>query len=404
MSQTATVSTPDNSEEEIVLSTDCTLASATDERGIIRFANPAFQDVSGFGPDQLIGSPHKIVRHPDMPRGVFHLFWDRLKAGLPVCTYVKNRSADGRFYWVFATVTKTETGFISVRIKPQADLFELTREIYADLLIEEASGLTPEKSGAAFAKHLQNNGFERYELYMSQALHAEFSKLNISNISSLDTLRQIDDLTQLIDRAEALITNISDIFSQVGGEPINLRILAGRMEEAGAAIGTISKNYEAMAADMHHLVERLNGPKGGILVRMRDAIDRGRCSAQLAALMELIEQQSQHGSPDQQDNWASHELLQSQSQNLNNISRIALSEINTTGQSIPDTCRQLRRRINGLDLVKLLCRVESGRLGNTDNGLNGIIQRLEDAHNNTDLYLSELAALSFKIHSCSNEL
>ncbi len=381
--------------EEIEYPAEHILTSATDLRGIIRYTSPVFRDVAQFTADDLAGAAHKIVRHPDMPRGVFYLIWDRLKAGLPICTYIKNRAADGRYYWVFAMMTQMRDGYLSVQIKPTADLFAATREIYNDLLFEETGGLPPESSARRLCASLKERGFRNFDTYMNTALDAEFGRRPDSSGIDTATLDSINDLSGLIERAETLVENISKVFGQVRGEPVNLRILAGRLEEAGDVIGTISKNYETMAADMCHLVERLNDSEAGVLIRMRDAIDRGRCAAQIAALVQRSMSQA---------NEAGHAIPPGQATMPNDACRTAMTEVIALGQTVPDTCRQLRRRINGLDLVKLLCRVESGRMGDVDNGMNGIITRLEEAHQSTDRHLSELIATVSQINSRSKVL
>ncbi|AYD90552.1 PAS domain-containing protein [Actinomyces sp. 2119] len=92
--------------------------STTDLRGVIQNTNRTFDVLSRYSRERLIGSPHNIVRHLDMPAGLFRLMWDDLQAGRPVCAYVINRAVDGLDYRVFATVVPLRDGFLSVRIKP----------------------------------------------------------------------------------------------------------------------------------------------------------------------------------------------------------------------------------------------------------------------------------------------
>lgn len=80
------------------------LISETDTRGIITYANPKFCEVSGYSMEELIGKPHNIVRHPDMPKEVFKELWDTIKAGKIWQGEIKNRRKDGSHYWVLATV------------------------------------------------------------------------------------------------------------------------------------------------------------------------------------------------------------------------------------------------------------------------------------------------------------
>lgn len=81
------------------------IISRTDLRGIITYANETFADISGYGVDELIGKPHSILRHPDMPRAAFEHMWKTLKEGNMWQGYVKNMRKDGGYYWVYAEVS-----------------------------------------------------------------------------------------------------------------------------------------------------------------------------------------------------------------------------------------------------------------------------------------------------------
>jgi len=119
------------------------LISKTNTKGIVTYANPAFIDISGFSHEELIGKPHNLIRHPDMPPAAFEDLWDTLHAGESWTGMVKNRRKDGGFYWVLANVTPIMerdevTGYASVRIKPTraqiADAEALYRRINEDSL------------------------------------------------------------------------------------------------------------------------------------------------------------------------------------------------------------------------------------------------------------------------------
>ncbi len=84
---------------------DETFYSRTDERGVIKSGNFVFRRVADYSWDEMIGAPHKIIRHPDMPKAVFWLLWDTIKRGEAIGAYVKNLAKDGLYYWVFAVVT-----------------------------------------------------------------------------------------------------------------------------------------------------------------------------------------------------------------------------------------------------------------------------------------------------------
>ncbi|MDP2786768.1 MAG: methyl-accepting chemotaxis protein [Pseudomonadota bacterium] len=121
---------------EYVLRDDHMIVSKTDTRGIITYINKDFLEVSGFTEAELIGSPHNMVRHPDMPAEAFADLFATLQAGLPWTALVKNRCKNGDHYWVLANATPIfeggqVTGYMSVRSKPTALQIEGASRIYA---------------------------------------------------------------------------------------------------------------------------------------------------------------------------------------------------------------------------------------------------------------------------------
>lgn len=128
---------------ERVMREDDFLVSKTDLKGRITYGNRIFIEYSGYSEAELLGTQHNIIRHPDMPRGVFKFLWDTLESKQECFAYVKNRSKDGGFYWVFANVTpsygadgKIESYF-SVRRKPRASGIAAVTGLYRQMLEEE---------------------------------------------------------------------------------------------------------------------------------------------------------------------------------------------------------------------------------------------------------------------------
>lgn len=117
------------------LSDKTKLISITDTKGIILDCNDAFVDISGFAKSELIGQPHNIIRHPDMPPAAFEVMWSHLKAGQPWMGLVKNRCKNGDFYWVDAYVTPiaekgTIIGYESVRSCPKREDVARAQALY----------------------------------------------------------------------------------------------------------------------------------------------------------------------------------------------------------------------------------------------------------------------------------
>ncbi len=118
------------------------IVSRTDLNGIITHCNEAFVEISGYTRDELIGQPHCILRHPDIPRAVYKDLWDTLQAGRKWHGYVKNLCKDGSHYWVYATAVPNlragkVVGYSSVRREPSRRKIEEAQARYKTMLATE---------------------------------------------------------------------------------------------------------------------------------------------------------------------------------------------------------------------------------------------------------------------------
>lgn len=139
-----------NGEQRTVYATDmetrfpdgCLITSRTDLNGIITHANSAFVILSGWSREEIIGQPHSLLRHPDMPKAAFADLWATVAKGEKWNGYVKNLRKDGGFYWVYATVIPNIrndqiVGYTSVRRKPSRDKILEVEKVYAQMLTAE---------------------------------------------------------------------------------------------------------------------------------------------------------------------------------------------------------------------------------------------------------------------------
>jgi methyl-accepting chemotaxis protein len=123
-------------QNEVKLTEQSLIVSKTDLKGRITYVNKDFLDISGFTEKELIGEPHNIVRHPDMPVEAFEDMWQTLKEGRPWTGYVKNRCKNGDYYWVLANATPiwengAVSGYMSVRRKADAGAISEVEALYA---------------------------------------------------------------------------------------------------------------------------------------------------------------------------------------------------------------------------------------------------------------------------------
>ena len=132
-------------EQEFAFPKGDTLVSTTDLKGRITYCNPAFVHVSGYTQEELLGQPHNMIRHPDMPEEAFRDMWETIASGRPWTALVKNRRKDGSFYWVQANVTplmedSQPIGYMSVRTEPDRDAVTQASELYRTMQLEKESG------------------------------------------------------------------------------------------------------------------------------------------------------------------------------------------------------------------------------------------------------------------------
>ena len=121
------------------------LVTKTDIKGVITYANQAFINIVGLTEEELVGKPHNIIRHPDMPKIIFKLLWDSLKSNDEIHAYVKNLCIDGSYYWVMANVTPSFldgkiVGYHSARRVPTQNSIAIIEPLYKKLLSAERSG------------------------------------------------------------------------------------------------------------------------------------------------------------------------------------------------------------------------------------------------------------------------
>ena len=121
--------------QETMLTDNSFLVTETDEKGKIIFANDEFANIAEYNKEDLIGKPHNIVRHKDMPKAAFKDLWDTIKKGEVWNGFVKNATNSGGYYWVFATIypftnEKGEKCYLSCRRKASREDVQKYSDLY----------------------------------------------------------------------------------------------------------------------------------------------------------------------------------------------------------------------------------------------------------------------------------
>jgi PAS domain S-box-containing protein len=122
------------------------IVSKTDTKGRITYVNKIFMTMAEYSEKELLGKPHNIIRHPDMPKAVFKLLWDRIQNKEEIFAYVLNKTKNGNSYWVYANITASLDvngniiGYFSVRRKPSSRGLSIIEPLYQQMLQAERSG------------------------------------------------------------------------------------------------------------------------------------------------------------------------------------------------------------------------------------------------------------------------
>lgn len=151
------------SDKEVTFHSDDFIVSKTDLKGRITYCNDVFLKVSGYTENEILGQSHNFIRHPDMPRSVFHLLWETISAENEIFAYVKNITKTGDYYWVLAHVTpsydmaRNHIGYHSNRrVAKKTVLTDVIIPLYTELSAIERESSNAKEGMHAACLHLQN--------------------------------------------------------------------------------------------------------------------------------------------------------------------------------------------------------------------------------------------------------
>lgn len=181
------MSPPKPKNKEIKLNPNKYIVSKTDAKGIIEYGNDYFVEISGYQEHELMGQPHSIIRHPDMPKIVFKLMWDRINKGLNIMAIVKNLAKDGSYYWVITefepkrdSITNEIISHVAFRRAAPKNAVKKMIPIYKKLIeIEKSSGMEASEKYLRGFFEINNTTYDDFidELIGNKGMFKIFFKL-----------------------------------------------------------------------------------------------------------------------------------------------------------------------------------------------------------------------------------
>jgi PAS domain S-box-containing protein len=375
--------------------------SRTDKRGVIRAGNDVFRRVSGYDWDRLIGAPHKIVRNPDMPKSLFWLMWQTIQAGKPIAAYVKNRTAQGAWYWVLAAVMPIADGYISVRIKPTSPMFAQIKSIYREVLAaEQSQALSPDKSADHLMRCLQGAGYRNYSDFMTRALDQELTGRDDGlGRTAGAQVRALNGVGSNLLATQTEQSALLAAFEALQSIPTNMRIIASRLEPSGGPISAISDNYKFASTEISRRLEAFAGSSDNLCDAMSQIVTEVLflmgCARLLSEVGVWLKGENHGSSPINVD----AELVILSQLAAQNLARAqtAMVRAEQVSGDLNQASAEVRRMMLGLDTIRVMGRVESGRLGPAGIGLAATIDQLDHHHAEIAARLQVLMDLSAAI-------
>ncbi len=233
--------------------------SFTDKRGIILGGNEVFTRISEYTDEELFQKPHNTIRHQDMPKTIFKLFWSYLKADKDIVAYVKNKTKTGKYYWVLALAFPVENGYLSIRLKPTSPTLKIIEDLYARCIEREKTHKDLDENIIWLLSELKQLGFHSYEAFMESVLPQELlsrnhcaAQLKIEMVNHFD-LSIYDDASELLKIIEGLLIHterLNDGFYEVNMITKNLLIATAHLGTLARTIATIALNLQMLTKEV----------------------------------------------------------------------------------------------------------------------------------------------------------
>ena len=291
--------------------------STTDLKGRILSGNDIFARVSKYDLQDMIGKPHNIVRHPDMPKVIFKLLWEYIQSGKPIVAYVKNMAKDGSYYWVLAVVFPVfdKNGnivkYLSIRIKPTTEFFTKIKGLYTEILnFEKKNGM--EEAEKLLLSRIKSLGFKDYDDFMINVFLSEL-KEKLPYLKSDERsfekeefkllMFQIHKMIELFEETDYIMNmfseyrdilgsnakNISNFTEDIRIISLNASVESLRLGSSGIVFSVLSQEMRKSAENSATYINLINKTIEKASLYIRDIIfNLGMTNLQILMLKDLV--------------------------------------------------------------------------------------------------------------------
>ena len=349
--------------------------SRTNSKGIIESGNLIFQKVSKYEWDEILQKPHNVIRHPAMPRGVFHLLWETILAGKPIGAYVVNQAKDRSHYWVFALVSPIESGFLSIRLKPSSPIFEVVKEKYSELLsIEKTKKISPTESQALLLKVIENLNFRDYQHFMSEALTQELEfRQKAMGHPPIKIVAQLREVLHLGSRLQKKCEDIFLAYKKSSMVPLNLEVQAARIGEEAAPIAVISSQYDSLAKQIRKEFKKFLDASELVQKKVGEC-QFNVCATFLQREMFAFFKNENQPTPIQKE--VEMEYLENLSETGIVRAKNSLNDLEIEFGEFKSVYEEVRKLSTALEIVSISGKIEAAKIKQSSNELLGLLNDL----------------------------
>jgi aerotaxis receptor len=315
--------------------------------------------------------------------------------------YVKNRSNAGRWYWVLSVVIPTQDGYVSTRIKPSGALFAAAKTLYAEVLDFERNQ-SLEQAVELLLGRLVEMGFPTYADFAAQALEQELAGLERAcGRTASPVARLLLELGERLEDTGRKQSELLEAFQALQSIPTNMRIIASRLEPSGGPVSAISDNYKFSSAEISRKLETLAGAEDNICLLMavilRDGLLMSSTQRLLGEAKQFLEAEDNRDTPG--DFAAEVALFSDVAKRFRKDADATLLKAERLCRDLSLSSGEIRHMMLGLDTIRVMGRVESGRLGVAGAGLSSAIDQLDTHHAAIAKLLQDLMDLASAIRT-----